>query len=64
MSLCGESNEAIDIVKKWLAQDHELGKERLVKELGYIAWSFAEAATALAMPLEKILQANIGKQKK
>ena len=52
MGLCGESDEAIDIVKKWLAQDHELGKERLVKELGDIAWYFAEAATALAMPLE------------
>ena len=52
MSLCGESDEAIDIVKKWLVQDHELGKERLMKELGDIAWYFAEAATALAMPLE------------
>ena len=27
MGLCGESGEAIDIVKKWMAQGHELDKE-------------------------------------
>ena len=47
MGLCGESGEAIDIVKKWMAQGHELDKEHLVKELGDIAWYLAEAATAL-----------------
>ena len=64
MGLCGESGEAIDIVKKWLAQGHELDKERLAKELGDIAWYLAEAATALDLSLEQILQANIDKLKK
>ena len=64
MGLCGESGEAIDIVKKWLAQGHELDKARLAKELGDIAWYLAEAATALDMDLEEILQANIEKLKK
>ena len=64
MGLCGESGEAIDIVKKWLAQGHELDKERLAKELGDIAWYLAEAATALDISLEEILQANIDKLKK
>ncbi len=64
MGLCGESGEAIDIVKKWLAQGHELDKEHLAKELGDIAWYLAEAATALDMKLEDILQANIEKLKK
>ena len=41
MGLCGESGEAIDIVKKWLAQRHELDKEHLAKELGDIAWYLA-----------------------
>ena len=27
MGLCGESGEAIDIVKKWMAQGHELDKD-------------------------------------
>ncbi len=64
MGLCGESGEAIDIVKKWLAQGHELDKERLAKELGDIAWYLAETAWALNIPLEDILQANIDKLKK
>ena len=63
MGLCGESGEAIDIVKKWMAQGHELDKEHLAKELGDIAWYLAEAATALAIPLEDILQSNINKLK-
>lgn len=64
MGLCGESGEAIDIVKKWLAQGHELDRERLAKELGDVAWYLAEAATALDLPLEQIFQGNIDKLKK
>ena len=64
MGLCGESGEAIDIVKKWMAHGHELDKEHLAKELGDIAWYLAEAATALDLPLEDIFQANIDKLKK
>lgn len=64
MGLCGEAGEAIDIVKKWMAQGHELDKSHLAKELGDIAWYLAEAATALDIPLEDILQANIDKLKK
>lgn len=63
MGLCGESGEAIDIVKKWLAQGHELDKEHLAKELGDIAWYLAEAATALDLPLEQIFRENIEKLK-
>lgn len=37
MGLCGESGEAIDIVKKWLMQGHDLDKDHLIKELGDIA---------------------------
>ena len=64
MGLCGESGEAIDIVKKWLAQGHELDREKLAKELGDIAWYLAETAAAIDLPLEDIFQANIEKLKK
>lgn len=61
MGLCGESGEAIDLVKKWLAQGHELDKDKFIKELGDIAWYLAEAAWALDVPLEAVLQGNIEK---
>ena len=61
MGLCGESGEAIDIVKKWLMQGHDLDKEHLIKELGDIAWYLAEAATALDVPLETVFQGNLDK---
>ena len=61
MGLCGESGEAIDIVKKHLAQGHPLDREKLIKELGDIAWYLAETATALDVSLEEVLQGNIEK---
>lgn len=64
MGLCGESGEAIDIVKKWLAQGHDLDTEKLAKELGDIAWYLAETATALGLDLEDVFAANIEKLKK
>lgn len=64
MGLCGESGEAIDIVKKYLAQGHDFDKEKFKKELGDIAWYLAEAAYAIDVPLEEILLGNIEKLKK
>ena len=61
MGLCGESGEAIDIVKKHLAQGHELDREHLIKELGDVAWYLAETATALDVTLEEVLSQNIEK---
>ena len=64
MGLCGESGEAIDIVKKHLAQGHALDTEHLAKELGDIAWYLAETATAIGYDLEDIFRMNIKKLKK
>ena len=64
MGLCGESGEVIDLLKKHLFHGHELDKEKVILELGDVAWYLAEAATALDVPLEDVLQANIEKLKK
>ena len=63
MGLCGESGEVIDIVKKHLAQGHELDRDELIKELGDVAWYLAETATALDVDLEEVLAGNIAKLK-
>lgn len=64
MGLCGESGEVIDHVKKHLAQGHELDKEKMVKELGDVAWYLAETAYALDVELEEVFVKNIEKLKK
>ena len=49
MGLCGESGEAIDIMKKHLAQGHALDEDHLAKELGDVAWYLAVASYFLDM---------------
>ena len=61
MGLCGESGEAIDMVKKHIHQGHELDKEKLALELGDIAWYLAEAAYAIGYDLDDIFKMNIEK---
>ena len=61
MGLCGEAGEAIDIVKKHLAQGHALDRDGLIRELGDVAWYLAETATALDVDLEDVLSRNIEK---
>ena len=61
MGLCGESGEAIDLVKKHLHQGHPLDREGLIRELGDIAWYLAETARALDVDLETVLRRNLEK---
>lgn len=64
MGLCGESGEAIDIVKKHLSQGHKLDRNSLIMELGDVAWYLAETAYALDVSLEEVLKKNIEKLEK
>ena len=61
MGLCGEAGEAIEIVKKHIAQGHDLDKTHLAIELGDVAWYLAEAADAIGYDLETILEMNLEK---
>lgn len=63
MGLNGEAGEAIDILKKFLFQGHELDKKHLARELGDVAWYLAVTADALGYYLEDIFQMNIDKLK-
>jgi len=64
MGLCGEAGEAIDIVKKHLAQGHALDREALISELGDVAWYLAETAAALDISLDEVLCRNLEKLKR
>ena len=64
MGLCGEAGETIDLVKKHLFHGHELNREKLLEELGDVAWYLAETCSALDADLESVLTANVEKLKK
>ena len=64
MGLCGESGEVIDLLKKHLSQGHDLNKEKMIEEIGDVAWYIAEIAYALNVDLETVLTKNIEKLKK
>lgn len=61
MGLNGEAGEAIDLMKKYMFQGHDLNAEHMAKELGDIAWYLAVSAYAIGYDLESILQMNIDK---
>ena len=63
MGLCGEAGEVIELVKKWFAQGHSLDRDRLISELGDVAWYLAATAYALQIPLDDVLTNNIEKLK-
>ena len=60
----GIQGMVIDIVKKHLAQGHELDREGLIAELGDVAWYLAETAMALDVTLDEVLERNIEKLRK
>ena len=64
MGLCGESGEVIDILKKHLSQGHELNRDKMIEELGDVAWYLAETAYALGVDLDTVLRKNLDKLKK
>ncbi len=64
MGLCGESGEVIDLVKKHVSHGHPLNREKLIDELGDVAWYLAECADAIGITLEEVLVHNIEKLKK
>lgn len=64
MGLCGEAGEAIDLVKKHLAQGHALDRAKLAGELGDVAWYLAETAMAIGYDLSDVLQMNLDKLEK
>jgi NTP pyrophosphatase (non-canonical NTP hydrolase) len=62
--LCSESGEANDIVKKLKFHGKDYTpeiREHLIKELGDVAWYFAQACLALDISIEEVMIQNIEK---
>ena len=61
MGLCGEAGECIEVLKKHIAQGHELDRGRILEELGDVMWYAAEIAHALGAGLSEVGMLNIAK---
>lgn len=59
--LNGESGEVIDVLKKHEFQGHTLSQEKMIDELGDVAWYLALACTALGVTLADVLEHNVAK---
>ena len=62
--LCSESGEANDLVKKLKFHGKQWSpeiREHLIKELGDVAWYWAQACLALDIDPEDVLVANVKK---
>jgi NTP pyrophosphatase (non-canonical NTP hydrolase) len=64
MGLAGESGEALDLIKKHLFHDHDLDKNKIINELGDIAFYLEIASYLLGTTVEEIEQQNIEKLNK
>ena len=61
LGLCGEAGEVADLIKKAAFQGHELDEEKVIEELGDVAWYLAIASEALGVTLGEVLQKNVDK---
>lgn len=64
MGMCGEAGEAIDLLKKFMFQGHDIDRVHLAKELGDVMWYVALAAHAMDYSLDEIMELNIDKLRK
>lgn len=63
LGLTGEAGEVAEHVKKGVLHQHGVDREKLVKELGDVAWYLAGLATLIGVPLSEVMERNITKLK-
>lgn len=61
LGISGEGGEVADHIKKHIGHNHELDKNKMLKELGDVLWYVAVLSNALGFSLQEVAQANIDK---
>jgi len=64
MGLAGETGEVIDHIKKYLFHAHNLDQEKLVKELGDVAWYLTALCNVIGVPFKEVIEKNVEKLQK
>ena len=61
LGAAGEAGEIADLVKKAVFHRHDLGRDKLVEEIGDCLWYLAALCTGLGVPLSEAMARNIEK---
>lgn len=61
LGVAGEGGEVADHVKKYVGHNHDLDKNKMLKELGDVMWYVAVLSNALGFTLREVAEANIAK---
>ena len=61
LGLAGEAGEAADDVKKAIFHDHGIDRNRLIKELGDVAWYLACLCSTQGIALSEVFETNVVK---
>lgn len=64
LGIAGEAGEVADLIKKHLHHGHELDRDKLIKELGDVAWYLALGCSVLKVDMKTVLWKNVEKLKK
>jgi NTP pyrophosphatase (non-canonical NTP hydrolase) len=59
--LAEEAGEVLGLVRKHAYMEHELDRERLVRELGDALWCVATVASCIGLTLSEVASANVDK---
>lgn len=63
LGIAGEAGEVADLLKKHLHHGHDLDRDKVIKELGDVAWYIALGCEVLDIDMESVLRINIDKLK-
>lgn len=61
LGMAGEMGEVVEIIKKHLAQGHEIDRDKFIKEMGDKMWYDMLALIIMDISLEEVMEANIKK---
>lgn len=64
LGLSGESEELVDLIKKWIFHEKTLNEEHAKKELGDVLWYTALICESFGWKMEDVMALNIDKLRK
>lgn len=59
LGLASETGEVLEVIQQYTFENHQLDKDKLIKELGDVMWYLSQIAGWADIPFEDVAKANI-----